>query len=122
MFDWLTVAELTSLLSVIAIDVALAGDNAIVVGMAAAGLAGPRRRQAIIIGIDAATALRIVFALFTTQLLEIVGLLLAGGLLLLWGSWKVLSAIRAQREEREAAGEGDLDGKGTAKAPPKTYQ
>src|SRR3546814_6011521 len=105
MCDWLTVAELASLLSVIAIDVALAGDNAIVVGMAAAGLAGPRRRQAIIIGIAAATVLRIVFALFTTQLLEIVGLLLAGGLLLLWVSWKLWREIREQRRSEEHTSE-----------------
>src|SRR3546814_8249990 len=81
--DWISAAELSSLFQVILIDLALAGDNAIVVGMAAAGLPMVQRRKAIVIGIVAATVMRIAFAAFTTQLLQIVGLLLAGGLLLL---------------------------------------
>lgn len=83
------VEALTALVQVIAIDVALAGDNAIVVGMAAAGLPALLRRRAILVGIAVAAVLRIVFAVFTLQLLQIVGLLFAGGLLLLWVSWKL---------------------------------
>lgn len=80
---------LSTLLQVVAIDVALAGDNAVVVGMAAAGLPTAHRRKAILIGISAAAIMRVLFAVFTVQLLAIVGLLLAGGLLLLWVSWKL---------------------------------
>lgn len=122
MFDWLTVSELTSLLSVIAIDVALAGDNAVVVGMAAAGLPGHRRRHVIIIGILAATTLRILFAIFATRLLEIVGLLLAGGLLLLWVSWKLWRELREQSPDRAAATSPAGDGSEGAKARPKTFK
>lgn len=118
MFDWLTVSELTSLLSVIAIDVALAGDNAVVVGMAAAGLPGHRRRNAIIIGILAATTLRILFAIFATRLLEIVGLLLAGGLLLLWVSWKLWREIT----HKEEAGEAVLEGEDVPVQKPKSFR
>jgi YjbE family integral membrane protein len=74
---------------VVFIDLALAGDNAIVVGMAAAGLNGQSRQKAIVIGIAAATVLRIGFAVAATFLLHIVGLLLAGGILLLWVCWKM---------------------------------
>ena len=87
-------SELTALATVIIIDLVLAGDNAIVVGMAAAGLPQPLRRKAIFIGIAAAALLRIVFAIFTTQLLSIIGLVLAGGLLLLWVSWKLWRETR----------------------------
>jgi YjbE family integral membrane protein len=88
-------AEITALLSVIVIDLVLAGDNAVVVGMAAAGLRRDIRRKAIFYGIAAAAALRIVFALFTTQLLGVLGLVLAGGLLLLWVTWKLWREIRS---------------------------
>ncbi|MGO4129274.1 TerC family protein [Inquilinus sp. YAF38] len=101
--DWLSLAELTALVQVVIIDVALAGDNAIVVGMAAAGLAAEERRRAILWGIVAATVLRIVFALFTTQLLQIVGLLFAGGILLLWVCWKLWREIRADHAAEAAA-------------------
>ena len=87
---------------VIIIDLALAADNAIVIGMAAAGLPKPQRRQAIAIGIIGATVLRIVFAIFTTQLLQIVGLLVAGGILLLWVAWKMWRDMRSGEEEDEA--------------------
>lgn len=109
MIEYLTADAMWALFSVIAIDVALAGDNAVVVGMAAAGLERSMRRKAIIIGIVAATVLRIVFALFTTQLLEIIGLLFAGGLLLLWVSWKLW------REAREGI---HLGGGGTENVEP----
>jgi YjbE family integral membrane protein len=83
------VSQITALLSVVIIDVVLAGDNAVVVGMAATGLPAGQRRQAIMLGIVIATVLRIVFAYFTAQLLAIIGLTLAGGVLLLWVSWKM---------------------------------
>ena len=86
--------ELSALISVIIIDIVLAGDNAIVVGMAAAGLPPRQRRRVIIVGIAAATVLRIAFASVTMHLLEIIGLTFAGGLLLLWVSWKMFRDIR----------------------------
>ncbi len=88
------VNQLGTLLSVVIIDVVLAGDNAIVVGMAAAGLPVQRRRNVIVLGIAAATVLRILFAYFAVQLLAIIGLTLAGGVLLLWVSWKMYREIR----------------------------
>ena len=69
-------------------------DNAIVVGMAAAGLPVERRRRLIVLGIAAATVLRIFFAYFAVQLLAVIGLTLAGGVLLLWVSWKMYREIR----------------------------
>ena len=85
--------ELWALASVMLIDLALAGDNAVVVGMAAAGLAPDDRRRAIFWGVVAATVLRIAFAGVAVQLLEIVGLTLAGGILLLWVAWKLFREI-----------------------------
>ena len=79
----------SALLAIILIDLVLAGDNAIVIGLAAAGLPKDQRTKVIFIGIAAATVLRIGLALVTTQLLSVVGLLLAGGLLLLWVCWKM---------------------------------
>ena len=96
MFDFITPDVLTALFQVILIDLVLAGDNAIVIGLAAAGLPKEQRAKAILIGIGAATLLRMVFAGLTTQLLQIVGLLLAGGLLLLWVCWKMWRELRAQ--------------------------
>jgi YjbE family integral membrane protein len=80
---------LTAFLGVLMIDLVLAGDNAIVVGALAAGLPAEQRRKVIMIGVLAALVLRIAFALVVTQLLQIVGLILAGGLLLLWVAWKM---------------------------------
>jgi YjbE family integral membrane protein len=80
---------LAVLFQVVMIDLALAGDNAIVVGMAAAGLPATQRTRAIFFGMMGATVLLIVFAGITTQLLKIVGLLFAGGVLLLWVCWKM---------------------------------
>ena len=79
---------------VILIDLVLAGDNAIVVGALAAGLAADQRRKVILIGIVAALVLRIGFALAVTQLLQVIGLILAGGLLLLWVAWKMYRELR----------------------------
>jgi len=92
--------QLIALGQVIMIDLVLAGDNAIVVGMAAAGLPKEQRGKVILVGIAAATVLRILFALVTTQLLLIIGLTLAGGLLLLWVCWKFWRELAQQRRER----------------------
>jgi YjbE family integral membrane protein len=102
-------SELTALFTVIIIDLVLAGDNAIVVGMAAAGLPADLRKKAIIIGIAAAAGMRIVFALFTVQLMNILGLILIGGLLLLWVSWKLWRELRVGGAAAEAAGADVLD-------------
>src|SRR5438309_10920570 len=93
MADLISPEALTALFQVILIDLVLAGDNAIVIGLAAAGLPSEQRNKAILIGILAATVLRIVFAGLTTQLLRIVGLLFAGGVLLLWVCWKMWRAL-----------------------------
>ena len=96
--------QASALLSVVIIDVVLAGDNAIVVGMAAAGLPADKRRRVIAAGIAAATVLRILFAAIVIQLLEIIGLSLAGGLLLLWVAWKMYREICAERGDAAPAG------------------
>ena len=88
------VNQLGALLSVVIVDVVLAGDNAIVVGLAAAGLPIERRRRIIVLGIAAATILRILLAYFAVQLLAIIGMTLAGGVLLLWVSWKMYREFR----------------------------
>jgi len=98
--DWISLSELTALAQVIVVDLVLAGDNAVVIGMAVAGLPREQRARAMVIGIAAATVLRIAFASITVQLLQIIGLLLAGGLLLLWVSWKLWREIQASRYER----------------------
>ncbi len=79
---------------VLFIDLVLAGDNAVVVGMAVAGLPEAQKNRAILIGIGLATVLRIGFAFLTVQLLDVVGLLFAGGVLLLWVSWKMYRELR----------------------------
>ncbi|MDQ7249518.1 TerC family protein [Dongia sedimenti] len=98
-FDQIIVA-IVPLAQVIMIDLVLAGDNAIVVGMAAAGLPKHMRGKVILIGIAAATVLRIVFALATNQLLAIIGLTLAGGILLLWVCWKFWRELMHERRRR----------------------
>jgi YjbE family integral membrane protein len=92
-------AQLVTLGQVIAIDLVLAGDNAIVVGMAAAGVPKEQRRKVIFAGIGAAIMLRIFFALITTQLLAVIGLTLAGGILLLWVCWKMFHELREQASD-----------------------
>lgn len=87
-------AALAAFGQVVMIDLLLAADNAIVVGALAAGLPAHQRRMVILIGIIAALVLRIFFALIVTQLLQVVGLILAGGLLLLWVSWRMWREIR----------------------------
>jgi YjbE family integral membrane protein len=128
------IAEITSpagfsaLLQVIAIDLVLAGDNAIVIGLAAAGLPAHQRNKAIVIGIVAATVLRIAFAAVTVQLLQIIGLLLVGGILLLWVCWKMYRELTTSHAAEHAAEEAlagrDLDASGTVAegAPRKTLR
>jgi YjbE family integral membrane protein len=121
-----TSAGLIALLQVIGIDLVLAGDNAIVIGLAAAGLPKEQRARAILIGIGAATIMRIGFALVTTQLLDIAGLLLAGGILLLWVCWKMWRELREAHGDDNMAEEAltgtDLNADGTVAggAPKKT--
>ena len=98
---------LTAFFSVLMIDLVLAGDNAIVVGALAAGLPAEQRRKVILIGVIAALVLRIGFALIVTQLLAIVGLVLAGGLLLLWVAWRMW---RDLRHAGESPGSAEISG------------
>lgn len=102
--DLFTSAALTAFLQVVFIDLVLAGDNAVVIGMAAAGLPPEKRKLAILYGILAATVLRILFALLATELLTVVGLLFAGGVLLLWVGWKMWRELRSSREAHAPAG------------------
>ena len=87
-------AALAAFFQVLMIDLVLAGDNAIVVGALAAGLPADQRRKVIMLGVLAALVLRIAFALIVTQLLQIIGLILIGGLLLLWVAWKMWRELR----------------------------
>ncbi|RTM13962.1 MAG: TerC family protein [Bradyrhizobiaceae bacterium] len=103
MTEFITPDALTALLQVVLIDLVLAGDNAVVIGLAAAGLPADQRRRAIVVGIAAATALRIVFAGVATQLLQVIGLLLAGGVLLLWVCWKMWRELREQAHAGQLA-------------------
>jgi len=109
--------EITALLQVILIDLVLAGDNAIVIGLAAAGLPLRQRSKAVLVGIIAATVLRITFAAATTQLLQVVGLVLAGGILLLWVSWKMFRELRLSAEAKgdaiEIVSSMDINADGT---------
>ncbi|MEY9109210.1 YjbE family integral membrane protein [Bradyrhizobium yuanmingense] len=114
MTELITAEALSALFQVILIDLVLAGDNAVVIGLAAAGLPAEQRRRAIIVGIAAATALRIAFAGVATQLLQVIGLLLAGGVLLLWVCWKMW---RELREQSAHAKELAFDGGGAGAAP-----
>jgi YjbE family integral membrane protein len=122
-----TTSGLMALGQVIAIDLVLAGDNAIVIGLAAAGLPKDQRNKAILVGILAATVLRIFFALLTTQLLQILGLLLVGGILLLWVCWKMWRELRTTHAQEVAAEEAladadlDADGRVAGGVPRKTF-
>jgi len=97
--------ELSDLLEVLMVNLVLSGDNAIVVAMAAAGLPQAQRGKVMIIGIAAATGLRVVFALATSKLYAYIGLRLAGGILLLWVCWKLWRELRQQRRQDAAVDE-----------------
>ena len=122
-----TAEGFSALMQVIAIDLVLAGDNAIVIGLAAAGLPADQRKRAILVGIIAATIMRIGFALITQQLLQVGPILLiAGGLLLLYVCWKMWRELRTSHEEEheatEALADTDLNRDGTVGgAPRKTF-
>lgn len=100
---------LTVFAEVVMIDLALAGDNAIAIGLVAAGLPQNQRRRAIVLGLAAAVVMLIGFALITTQLLKVIGLLLGGGILLLWVCWKMWRELREQGREEIAEGEAALE-------------
>ena len=127
MSELLTPEAVSAFFEVIFIDLVLAGDNAIVIGLAASGLPREQRNKAIFVGIVAATVLRIVFASIATWLLAIVGLLVAGGILLLWVCWKMWRELRTTESESHAAEEAladqGLDGSDeiAAGAPRKTF-
>jgi YjbE family integral membrane protein len=129
MMELFTPEAIAALFQVVMIDLALAGDNAIVVGMAAAGLPEQQRTRAIFFGMAGATALLVMFAGITTQLLKLVGLLFAGGVLLLWVCWKMWRELRATANEEEDEDEAvqaltgldiNADGTVTGYAPRKT--
>jgi YjbE family integral membrane protein len=109
MFHVFSAGAVSAFVQVVLIDLALAGDNAVAVGMAAAGLPAAQRRRAIVLGMAAAVVMLIGFALITTQLLNVVGLLMAGGVLLLWVCWKMWRDLRSQGREAEAEGEAALE-------------
>lgn len=113
---------LSAFLQVLLIDIALAGDNAVAVGVVAGGLPETKRRRAILLGLAAAVVMRIGLALIANELLGVVGLLLAGGLLLLWVCWKMWRDLRAQGREEEAEGHAALQEAtgGRFEAKPKT--
>jgi YjbE family integral membrane protein len=94
-----------ALLQVIMIDLVLAGDNAVVIGLAASGLAPEQRSRVILVGIVAATVLRVLFAVFVIQLMQIIGLLLAGGILLLWVCWKMWHELRGRQRQQADSGQ-----------------
>jgi YjbE family integral membrane protein len=125
--DFVSMAELSALVNVILVDLVLAGDNAIVVGIAVAGLPAQQRWRVMVFGIAAATVLRIIFASLTVQLLQIIGLLLAGGLLLLWVCWKLWRELRTGRLVAEAGGQAPREVAAeittvVSGAPPKTMR
>lgn len=116
---------LTALFQVLLIDLVLAGDNAVAVGLAAGALPAEQRKKAILYGLIAAVVMRIGFALITTQLLGIIGLLFAGGLLLMWVCWKMWKELRDQAIGDEADAEAVLDGDPTTEPrarPVKTFR
>ena len=116
MEESLLASQLTALVSVVMIDIVLAGDNAVVVGTAAAGLPAKEQRQVIMIGSVLALVARVLFALVATQLLQILGLVLVGGLLLVWVAWKIWRDLRSHGHEQANAD-------ATAKqAVPKTFR
>ncbi|MFL6737016.1 MAG: TerC family protein [Sphingomonas sp.] len=106
-FSFISASALAAFFEILFIDIVLAGDNAIVVGALAAGLPATQRKKVIMIGVLAALVLRIAFALLVTQLLQVVGLVLAGGILLLWVAWRMYREIR---HKDESAGSEEIVG------------
>ena len=98
-------AAFAAFLQVLMIDLVLAGDNAIVVGALAAGLPAEQRRKVIFIGVIAALVLRIGFALIVTQLMQVIGLILVGGLLLLWVAWRMWRDLHHEGESWRLRGD-----------------
>lgn len=116
--DWLA-----ALGSVVLVNFVLSGDNAVVIGLAAAGLVPALRRRAIVVGIVLATIVRIALSLVTFRLLEVIGLRLAGGLLLAWVCWKMWREIRSQADERRVIlGEGNAAEPDVQQPSPKTFR
>ena len=105
-----TPAAMAAFLQVLMIDIVLAGDNAIVVGALAAGLPADQRRKVIFLGVIAALVLRIGFALTVSWLLGIVGLVLAGGLLLLWVAWRMYRDIKGHSAAPQSPGSPEIEG------------
>src|SRR5262245_18743741 len=124
---FVSASEMVELVEVVFVNLVLSADNAIVVGIAVAGLPARNRLRVMTIGIAGATLLRIVFAVFTARLLEVVGLTLAGGLLLLWICWKLWRELRPGRllepsqQDAHEVPVHDSDAPATA-APPKTMR
>jgi YjbE family integral membrane protein len=102
-----TPEAITVFFEILMIDIVLAGDNAIIVGALAAGLPADQRKKVIFIGVGAALVMRIIFALVVSQLLQVVGLILAGGLLLLFVAWKMW---RELRHASASAGSPEVEG------------
>ena len=109
MTDIITSNAVAAMIQVVMIDLVLAGDNAVVIGLAAAGLPPEQRKRAITIGILAATALRILCASIATQVLQVIGLSLAGGILLLWVCWKMWREIRTESQDQNRGHEMLVD-------------
>jgi YjbE family integral membrane protein len=108
--------QLGALLQVVLIDLVMSGDNAIIIGMAVAGLPPENRTKIIFWGVAGATVLRIGFAAITTQLLQIIGLTLAGGLLLAWVAYRMYRELRL-KSKHQASEVADA-----AQASPKTMR
>ena len=109
MEEYLSLGAMSALVQVILVDLVLAGDNAIVVGMASAGLPEKQRARAIALGILLAVVMRIAFALVTVQLLQITGLLLLGGVLLAWVCWKLWRELRTHMEQARSAAAAQVE-------------
>ena len=103
MADIFTHGGIFALLQVILIDLVLAGDNAVVIGMSAAHVHPVDRRKVIFLGLASAVVMRIILAVFTVQLLEYIPLMIAGGILLLWVTWRLWRDIRQEHKARQAS-------------------
>jgi len=113
-----TPSAISAFFAVVMIDLALAGDNAVAIGMAAAGLSSEQRKKAIIVGLAIAVVMRVTFSLITVRLLQIVGLLVCGGFLLLWVCWRMWKDLRQSAQE-EAEAEAVLQGGASGKPAPR---